>query len=70
MLEQVLLQAGCLLIVAGEAYTHCLHSIASDTADMITDCCCNRLATGHAPGDIMQRAERRMSLVYVHKLQR
>ena len=121
--KQVLLRERCLLVVSGDAYTRCEHSIPTRTKDAIAATCCNArqarlhllldasqsaayrclqsdtmrsLSTefplhllarhitaqyrwqllisglcfcqaGAAAGDSIMRAERRVSLVFVHK---
>ena len=116
----MLLRERCLLVVSGEAYTRCEHSIPTRAKDAIAPTCCNArqarlplflnllskpcfrvLAARHhaciikqvfycgknhstmpvalldyrcvlhqagaAVGDVIMRAERRISLVFVHK---
>ena len=39
--KQVLLRERCLLVVSGEAYTRCEHSIPTRAKDAIAPTCCN-----------------------------
>jgi len=66
---QVLLKPRALLLMRGEAYASLLHSIPSHDSDTITYLCANQSATMVKEGDIVQRAPKRKSLVFVHKLQ-
>ena len=64
---QVLLRPRCCLVVSGDAYTKCLHSIVSRPADPVTGDCCNQAAAGVTVGDSVPRQPRRLSLVFVTK---
>lgn len=64
---QVLLQPRGLLMLSGEAYSGCLHSIETRAADVITASCCNAAQEGLEVGSVVPRSPRRLSLVFVHK---
>lgn len=64
---QVMLQPGCMLMAAGPAYTDHLHGIPARDVDVVGPLCCNCAAAGVAVGQSVPRAERRLSLVFVHK---
>jgi len=67
MVVQVMLQPGCLLLMRGSAcHTH-VHSIQSQTADVISKSCGNLEAAQVHVGQSMPRSQRRLSLVFVHK---
>ena len=51
----------------GSACTSHMHSIASQTADTISASCGNLDAAHVQVGQVVPRAQRRLSLVFVHK---
>jgi len=67
---QVLLQPRCCFVVSGEAYSQHQHGIEARAADEIGELCCNREAAGVAVGEVVPRAPRRVSLVFVRKIAR
>ena len=64
---QVMLQPGCALMAAGDAYWGHLHGISAAVADIVGPLCCNTVAAGVTVGQSVQRAPRRLSLVFVRK---
>ncbi len=65
---QIFLRPRSLNVLSDPVYTHYLHSIDAAPVDTITPLCVNTAAAGVAVGDSIPRQERRLSLVFVHKL--
>ena len=66
---QVMLQPRCLLVMQESACKAYMHSIQSQAVDTILSSCANWEAAQLHVGQIVPRAQRRLSLVFVHKLQ-
>lgn len=64
---QVMLQPRCLLLMRGQACSSYTHSIASQESDVVSAACSNLQAAQVYVGQEVQRAQRRVSLVFVHK---
>ena len=64
---QVMLQPRCLLLMQGQACNNYTHSIASQDADVVSAACSNLSAAKVQVGQRVHRAQRRVSLVFVHK---
>ncbi len=66
---QVMLQPRCLLLMRGPVCSTHMHSILSQDTDVISEACGNMDAAHVHVGQIVPRAQRRLSLVFVHKLE-
>lgn len=66
---EVMLQPCCLLVMQKSACKAYMHSIQSQAVDTISSSCANLEAAQLHVGQIVSRAQRRLSLVFVHKLQ-
>lgn len=64
---QVMLKPGAVLMAEDEAYSDHLHGIDNHEADVVGSLCCNRTQTYVSLGQIIPRAARRLSLVFVRK---
>ena len=64
---QVMLQPRCLLLMQGQACHSYTHSIASQDADVVSAACSNLSEAKVQVGQTIHRAQRRVSLVFVHK---
>lgn len=64
---QVMLQPRCLLLMRGQACSSHTHSIASQDSDVVSAYCSNLQAAQVHVGQTVHRAQRRVSLVFVHK---
>ncbi|KAL3140718.1 hypothetical protein ABBQ32_005275 [Trebouxia sp. C0010 RCD-2024] len=67
LVSQVMLQPRCLLLMRGQACSSHTHSIASQDSDVVCACCSNVQAARVHVGQTVHRAQRRVSLVFVHK---
>ncbi len=65
---QIFLRPRSLNVLSDPVYTQYLHSIDAAPVDTITSLCVNTATTSVAVGDAIPRQERRLSLVFVHKL--
>lgn len=65
--SEVMLQPRCLLLMQGQACHSYTHSIASQDADVVSAACSNLSAAKVQVGQTIHRAQRRVSLVFVHK---
>jgi alkylated DNA repair protein alkB family protein 6 len=65
---QIFLRPRSLNVLSGEVYTNFLHSIDATPTDTITARCVNGAACGVQVGQAVEREDRRLSLVFVHKL--
>lgn len=62
-----MLKPGAVLVAEDEAYSDFLHGIVQQEADVIGSLCCNRTQADISLGQIVPRAARRLSLVFVRK---
>lgn len=67
LITEVILKPGDLLMAANDAYTNYLHGIKESDADVVTQMCCNRQRADVSLGQVIPRATRRLSLVFVRK---
>lgn len=65
---QIFLRPRSLNVLSDPIYTSYLHSIDAASVDSITPLCINTAGSSVAVGDVIPRRERRLSLVFVHKL--
>jgi alkylated DNA repair protein alkB family protein 6 len=65
---QIFLRPRSLNVLSDPVYTKYLHSIDAAPVDQITPLCVNTAGASVAVGDAIPRQERRLSLVFVHKL--
>jgi hypothetical protein len=65
---QIFLRSRSLNVLSDPVYTNLLHSIDSAPVDKITPLCVNTVGAEVAVGEEISRQERRLSLVFVHKL--
>lgn len=65
---QIFLRPRSLNVLSDPVYTNYLHSIDAVPVDQITPLCVNTAGAGVSVGDAIPRQERRLSLVFVHKL--
>lgn len=66
-ISEVLLKPRGLLKAEGDAYSDYLHGIAQKDADVIGSLCCNCAQANVSRGQVIPRAARRLSLVFVQK---
>lgn len=64
----LLLRPGCALGLAGPAYSAWQHGIPAAGADAVPPTCANAADAGVAVGEVVPRAPRRVSLVFVRKV--
>jgi len=64
----MLLRHCSLHVLADDAYTNLFHQIRDTRRDVITEHVVNQAAARCAAGDVVQRGERRLSIVFVHKI--
>ena len=62
-----MLQPRCLLLMRGQACSSYTHSIASRESDVVSAACSNLQAANVHIDQVVHRAQRRVSLVLVHK---
>ena len=62
-----MLQPRCLLLMRGPVCSTHMHSIQSQDADVISDRCGNLEAAEVQVDQVVPRAQRRLSFVFVHK---
>lgn len=65
---QLAVRPGDCVLLTGDAYENWTHAVPPVTADTIRPDCANAAAAGVAPGDVVARGERRLSLVFVRKV--
>lgn len=62
-----MLKPGAVLVAEDEAYSDYLHGIVQQDADVVGSLCCNWKQADVSLGEIVPRAARRLSLVFVRK---
>lgn len=65
---QVVTRPGDVVVLTGAAYHSMTHAVPAVAADVVRPDCVNAGAAGVATGDVLTRAERRLSLVFVRKV--
>ena len=66
---QIFLRPRSLNVLSDPVYTNVLHSIDATAVDTISELCCNAQLAEVTKGEAIERQERRLSLVFVHKLE-
>lgn len=65
---QLAVRPGDAVVLTGVAYTGWTHAVPPVSADTIRSDCANAAAAGVATGDVIERSDRRLSLVFVRKV--
>ena len=65
---QLAVRPGDAVVLTGVAYTGWTHAVPPASADTIRSDCANAAAVGVVAGDVIERADRRLSLVFVRKV--